>query len=93
MNKYEILYILASGLEETAYAAAADKYKELVEKSGGTVENVDKWGVKKFAFPIGYKNEGYYVLMTFTAKPDLPLEMERQMRLSDEVVRHLIVRK
>ena len=57
------------------------------------MESVDKWGDKKFAYPIDYKTEGYYVLMNFTADPAFPQELERQMRIADEVIRYMVIKK
>ena len=57
------------------------------------MESVNKWGNKRFAYEIDGKNDGYYVLMNFTAKSDLPQEIERQMKISDEVIRYMTVRK
>ena len=93
MNKYEILYILKANLDEAEKEAQVEKYSALVTANGGEVENVNKWGNKRFAYEIDGKTEGYYVLMNFTANPDLPQEIERQMKISDEVVRQMIVRK
>ena len=58
----------------------------------GEVEKIDKWGVKRFTYPINFKNEGFYVLMTFTASPELPKEIERQMGISDAVYRFMTTR-
>lgn len=93
MNKYEVLYILAGSLDDAAKEAQVEKYSALVTANGGEVEAVDKWGMKRFAYPINFKNEGYYVLMNFTSGPELPQEMERQMKISDEVVRYMVIRK
>lgn len=93
MNKYEILYILVAGLEEEAYNASVEKYKAVITSSGGSVEDVDKWGLKRLAYPINFKNDGYYVVMNFTANADLPQELERLMRISDDCIRFLITRK
>ena len=93
MNKYEILYILSAELDDAAREAAIEKYKAIVTAGGGEVETVDKWGVKKLAYPINYKSEGFYVLMTFISKPETPAEIERQMRISDEVMRFLVIKK
>ena len=93
MNHYEILYILAANLDEAAKEAQVEKYSALVTANGGEVESVNKWGNKRLAYPINFKNEGYYVLMNFTANADLPQEIERQMKISDEVMRCMIVRK
>lgn len=93
MNKYEVLYILVANLDEAAREAQIEKYSDLVKTSGGSVESVNKWGVKKFAYTVDFKTEGYYVLMNFTANPDLPLEMERLMRISDDCLRFMIIKK
>lgn len=93
MNNYEVLYILNAKSDDAVKEAQIEKYKSLVTENGGSVENVDKWGVKKLAYPINFKNEGYYVLMTFSANAEFPQEMERQMRISDEVMRYLVVKK
>lgn len=93
MNKYEVLYIIRNDAEDEQKSALADKFSELVK--GLNAENVivDKWGTKKFAYPIDFKNEGYYVLMTFDAAPDVPEELRRQLMISDDVVRQMIVKK
>ena len=94
MTKYEVLYILSSGLDEAAINAQTEKFAELVKTSGGEVESVNKWGLKKLAYPINYKTEGYYVLMNFAIDDNLfTKELERQMRIADEVVRFLVTRK
>lgn len=93
MNKYEILYIINASLDDSAKEAVIEKFSNLVTVSGGEVESVDKWGVKKFAYEMEFKSEGYYVLMNFTAPASLPAEMERQMRISDDVIRYLVIRK
>ena len=93
MNKYEVLYILDAKLDDAAKDALCDMFKGVVEAAGGSVENVDKWGVKKLAYDIDYKSEGYYVLMNFEAPAQLPQELERQMRITDEVMRFIVVKK
>lgn len=93
MNNYEVLYIIDNQTEETAREAVIAKYEELVTAAGGTVEKTDKWGMRKLAYPINDKNDGYYVLMTFSSPAELPKELERQMRISDEVVRYIVIRK
>ncbi len=93
MNKYEVLYILDAKIDDAAKDALIEKFKGVVESAGGAVENVDKWGVKKLAYEINFKSEGYYVLMNFTANADLPQELERQMRITDEVMRFIVVKK
>ena len=93
MNKYEILYIVENSLDDEAKAAVCEKFENAVVALGGTVANVDKWGTKKFAYPIDYKTEGYYVLMNIEAAETVPAELDRQMRISDAIVRSMIIRK
>lgn len=93
MNKYEILYILEGSITDEAKNNAVDKFSALVIGSNGVVTTVDKWGMKKFAYPIDYKTEGYYVLMNFEADSTVPAELERQMRNDEDVVRYMVVRK
>ena len=66
---------------------------QLVTDNGGSVEKVDKWGAKKLAYPINFKEDGYYVLMNFECEPALIAEMERQLRINDQVMRHMVVKK
>lgn len=93
MNKYEVLYILEGTASDDTKAALIEKFSNLVTSLNGAIVAIDKWGTKKFAYPIDYKNEGYYVLMTFEAPADVPAELERQMKNTDDVVRYLVARK
>ncbi|MDR1905695.1 MAG: 30S ribosomal protein S6 [Clostridiales bacterium] len=93
MNKYEVLYIIRNELSDEQKTALVDKFKSIIETMGGIVESVDKWGTKKYAYPIDYKTEGYYVLMNFVAAPEVPHELERQMQITDGFVRKLILKK
>ena len=89
---YEVVMILKPDLGEEATAALIEKFKTVIEQRG-TVAEVDEWGKRHLAYPIDDINEGYYVLMTFTAEPTLPAELDRQMRINDRVMRSLIVCK
>ena len=93
MNRYEALYIMDAKLEDAAREAEIEKFSGLVAENGGEVESVNKWGVRRLAYPIDYKNEGYYVLMTFSAKPEFPAELERRMKIADNIVRYKVMRK
>ena len=93
MNKYEVLYILEGEATDEVKTACADQFAALIAELGGTVSTVDKWGMKKFAYPINYKTEGYYVLMNFEAAPTVPAELERQMRNDENVVRYMVTKK
>ena len=93
MNKYELMYIIDASASDEQKEAMINKIKDMVVNAGGTVETLDKIGLKKFAYPINYKNEGYYVLMNFTAEPSLPNEMESKMAIMDFFVRSLFIKK
>lgn len=91
MNKYETLFVIAPTLEEEAYKAVIEKVKGVIENGGGVVDNVDEWGKRRLAYEINHINEGYYVLMNFSSNPELPKELDRVLRITDTVIRHLIV--
>lgn len=92
MVKYEVLFIINAELEDDKKNAVIEMAKETIS-ADGEVENVDVWGNKKLAYPIQKKNEGFYVLITFKANPDLPKELDRKLRISDDVLRYIIVNK
>lgn len=92
MIKYETLYIISTKAEEAVREELIAKFKGVVEAAGGTAE-VNKWGVRKLAYKIDFQTEGYYVLMTYTAPAEIPAELERQMRISDNVMRFMTTKK
>lgn len=92
MNKYEVLYILSTQLDDAAKDAAIEKFSSVITTAGGTVDKLDKWGVRRLAFPIKFKNDGFYVLVNFSGDATIPAEITRQMNISDEVLRHIIVK-
>lgn len=92
MNKYQMLFIIDNGIDDEAKDAVVDKFTGVIESLGGSVSMVDKWGTRKYAYPINYKTEGYYVLVQFEADPTVPAELDRQMRINENVVRQLITR-
>lgn len=89
MNKYELLYIIDRDVTEEARENAMKLVEDTIAEFGGNVTNVDKWGMRKFAYPINYKTEGYYVLVAFEADPSSIKEMERRMRVNDAFVRYM----
>lgn len=93
MNKYEVLYIIDASLTEEAIVSNITKFEELVAENGGEVLNIDKWGKKTLAYPIQYKTEGYYVLMNMKCAPEFPLELERVMKITEDIMRYMVVRK
>lgn len=89
---YETIFIIDAGLEEEAVTALKEKFTNLIAKNG-TVETVDEWGKRRFAYEIDKKTEGYYVLVDFTADGDFPKELDRQYRITDGILRTIIIRK
>ena len=93
MNQYEVMYVVDAALEDSARSELINRFNELVVKNGGEVERVDEWGKRRLAYAINYKTEGYYVLMTFTSEPSFPKELDRVLRITDGIMRSLIVCK
>ena len=89
---YEVVYIIDPAQGEENTAALVAKFKTLVEQNG-TLAEVEEWGKRHLAYPINDLTEGYYVLMTFNAKPEFPRELDRILRITDGVMRSLIVCK
>ena len=88
-EKYEALYIINPTLTEEDTQALVEKFKAMVEAEG-TLTAIDEWGKRRLAYPIDDLNEGYYVLMTFEAKPELPAELNRVMKITEGIMRCLI---
>ena len=91
MKSYELLYILSADTTDEQREAIINKFSAVVTDNGGSVEKLDKWGMRKFAYPINYKTEGDYVLTVFKAETDVVSELSRQLRITDGVVRNLIL--
>lgn len=89
---YEVVYIMDLAQGEEAIAAMIEKFKTLVEAQG-TVTAVDEWGKHRLAYPINDLNEGYYVLMTFNAVPEIPAELDRVLKITEGVMRSMIICK
>lgn len=90
MRKYETLFILKPSIEEEKKNEVIEKFKGIIA-TGGEVESVEEWGVKRLAYEIEKIRDGYYVLVNFKANPDLPKELERNFRISDDVLRYIVV--
>lgn len=93
MRKYETIFILDPSFDEETVKANIEKFKGVIENGGGTVENVDFWGKRKLAYEIAKVSEGFYTLVDFTANPELPRELDRIFRITDGVIRHIIVKQ
>lgn len=93
MNKYELMFIIAQDVAEEKREELINKFKSYVESHGGTIEGVEKVGMKKFAYPINFKNEGFYVIFNITLNPEEVDAMNKLMTITDGIVRQMFVRK
>ncbi len=93
MAKYEMLYLLNNDATDEAKNAAIEKYENVVKSMNGAVVSTDKWGTKKLAYPIKFKNEAYYVLMTFEADGQVVNELDRVAGIDSEVLRRMITKQ
>lgn len=92
MRAYELMIIFDGDLEEADVQAQLTKVSELVEATGGTVASTDNWGKRRFAYEIDHKQEGFYVVLELLRDGGGFDELERSLRLADEVVRHKLLR-
>ena len=91
-NKYEALMIFSVAGGEEAVNGLKEKFNDLIAKNG-TVENVDEWGKRRLAYLIDDEAEGFYVFTTFTAEPNFPAELERIAKITDGVLRVMVIKK
>lgn len=92
ISKYETIFIVNATLGEDEINSVVDKFKALIE-ANGTVESVDVWGKRRLAYPINDMNEGFYVLVNFTAPREFPAELDRVYNITEGVLRSIIVNK
>ncbi|MBI3647753.1 MAG: 30S ribosomal protein S6 [Actinobacteria bacterium] len=91
MREYEVMLILPAEADEALVATAVDRIAKAVSEAGGEVTKTDRWGRRRFAFEIDRQNEGYYVVVQFTAEPSTQVELERALSLADEVIRFKVL--
>lgn len=92
MRKYEVMVILDSELEEKTIAPSLDTFLNVIKADGGTVEKVDVWGKRRFAYEINHKNDGYYAVIELLSTPEAVAELDRQLSLNEAVVRTKVIR-
>jgi small subunit ribosomal protein S6 len=91
-GKYETIFVIDATLTDEAIAGLVERYKTLVEQNA-TLGEVNEWGKRRLAYPINDLTEGHYVLMTFTATPDLPAELDRVFKITEGIMRSMIICK
>jgi small subunit ribosomal protein S6 len=92
MRHYEVMVILDAGLEEDAIRAIADRARQIITNGGGTLDRVDRWGKRRFAYEVHHRSEGYYLLLEITADPAIVAALDRMLGLADDVIRHKVIR-
>lgn len=92
MHPYELMVILDPGIDERTVAPSIDKFLGVIRTAGGDVQEVDIWGKRRLAYEIKKHNEGIYVVVNFTATPEATAELERQLSLSEAVLRTKVLR-
>ena len=93
MNKYELALVVSAKIEDDARAAVVAKAQDYVTRAGGTVTEVEEWGKKKLAYEIQKQSEGFYYFIQFEAESNVPAVVEQDIRIIDNVLRFLCVRK
>lgn len=91
MRKYEVVIIVKPGEEEAVNATIA-KFENIIKNTGGTVDKIDRWGKKRLAYEVKDFMEGVYTLINFTAAPATVFELERVLKITDEVLKHMVIK-
>ena len=92
MRKYEVMVILDPELDEKTIAPSLDAFLNVIKADGGSVEKVDLWGKRRFAYEIDHKSEGYYAVIDLTSTPEAVAELDRQLSLNEAVMRTKVMR-
>jgi small subunit ribosomal protein S6 len=92
LQDYELVLIISPEVGDEALDATIDNVSKFITVSGGTISNVERWGKKRLAYPIKHFTEGSYVLTQFKLKPALSKEFEANLQISEEVLRHLLIK-
>ncbi|HIR97826.1 MAG TPA: 30S ribosomal protein S6 [Candidatus Merdisoma faecalis] len=93
MNKYELALVVNAKVEDDVRTATVEKAKEYIARYGGVVTEVEDWGKKRLAYEIQHMREGFYYFIQFDAEADCPAEVEKHVRIMENVIRYLCVRK
>ena len=93
MNKYELCVVVTTKIEDEERTATVEKVKEVIARFGGNVTNVDEWGKRRLAYEIQKMKEGFYYIVQFDAPTTAPAEIESRIRIMDNVMRYLVVKR
>src|SRR3954447_24400029 len=91
-HQYELMVILDPEIDERTVAPSLDKFLNVIRNDGGSIDNVDIWGKRRLAYEINKKSEGIYAVVNFTATSDATVELDRQLKLSEAVMRTKVLR-
>lgn len=93
MRDYEVLYIVRADIDDEKVQDAVKRVNTLIQRSGGTIDKTNLWGKRRLAYEVKHQKEGSYVLQDFQLDPDRVPELEAALKITEEVLRHLVVRK
>ena len=93
MNKYELAVVVSAKIEDDERAAVVDKCKAYIERFGGTIDNVEDWGKKRLAYEVQKMKEAFYYFIQFDADSTAPEQIENRVRIMDNVIRYLCVKR
>jgi small subunit ribosomal protein S6 len=91
LREYEVMLILPADADESVVGGAVERVTRILSERGGEVRDIDRWGRRRFAYPIARQNEGYYAVVRFTGEPSAITEIDRALTLADEVLRFKVV--
>lgn len=91
MREYESMLILPAAADEAVVGTATDRIATVIARHSGAVRNIERWGRRRLAYEIDDQNEGYYVVVTFSAEPAAQAELERTLNLADEILRYKVI--
>lgn len=93
VREYEVFYILRPDLEDDAVNANMERFKGVIEQFGGEVTNLEKWSKRRLAYEINKYKEGLYILLNFKGPAEVAQEIDRLMKINEDVLRHIIIRE
>jgi len=93
VRKYEMMLVLKPELDDEAVSGVIQRFTDTVRELGGNAQEPEKWGKRKLAYEIAHYSEGFYVVLQFEAEPNVPHELDRMARISEDILRHLLVSK